>query len=88
MVFVTPPGPRKLIGADMSTSIITTTTFTIATGLDLQVPVATPTTMPAPVTTAPESVEEDEIPLCLIVAHPRCAWTARKRCSHRGSCKS
>lgn len=72
----------------MTTSIITTTTFTFATGFDIQaqvIPVSTPISTP-PV--ASPAVEELEIPDCLIAAHPRCAWTARKRCSHTASCKS
>ena len=72
----------------MSTSIITTTTFTIATGFDIQatvVPVSTPISAPL---AAISAAEEIDIPDCIIAAHPRCAWTARKRCSQTASCKS
>lgn len=75
----------------MSTSIITTTTFTFAIGIDVQAPsVASASPIVATPTTSPPArfAEDEEIPLCLIVAHPRCAWTARKRCSHRDSHKS
>ena len=70
----------------MSTSIITTTTFTIATIIDVRVPVVA--AAPPPAVELKVDAELDEIPLCAIVAHPRCAWTARRRCSHKVSHKS
>lgn len=73
----------------MSTSIITSTTFTIAVGIDVRPQVAATPIVAAPAASIPApAIEEEEIPLCVIVAHPRCAWTARKRCSHRDSHKS
>jgi hypothetical protein len=71
---------QTLTGAAMSTSIITTTTFTFATMIDIGVP----PTVPA----LASEVEEIKIAECEWAAVPRCAWTARKHCGRNESCKT
>lgn len=73
----------------MSTSIITTTTFTFATIIDVQAPVAagsTPISASAVVTPAPvdENAEDEaEIEACTLAAFPRCEWAKRSHCGRR-----
>jgi len=74
----------KLTGATMSTSIITTTTFTFATIIDVRPSLSSAST---PVGTGAE-LEESDIAACEFAALPRCGWTARKHCGHKASCES
>lgn len=79
----------------MTTSIITTTTFTIATGWDIRPQAASPVVLPSAPTAPPvpqtapaNTAVDDDIPACVLAAYPRCAWAARKRCNHTASHKS
>jgi|GEM_PF-7123356 len=67
----------------MSTSIITTTTFTFATVIDF-VPFSAASTSQM----IGSELEASEIAACTFTAMPRCAWAARKNCSRRQPCKS
>ena len=63
----------------MSTSIITTTTFTIATIIDVQ----------AQVPVAASSLPDDfEITQCMLNELPRCGLAATRHCDRRSVCKS
>ncbi|WP_254513910.1 hypothetical protein [Anatilimnocola floriformis] len=73
-VVKSPPTPRDTTGAIMGTSIITATTFTFATIIDVR-----PQASSTPVALAVEEVES-EIPACALNSIPRCGWTARKHC--------
>jgi hypothetical protein len=65
----------------MSTSIITTTTFTIATIIDVQAQVPAAAALP--------SLPDDfEITQCMLNELPRCGLTAEKHCGRRSFCKS
>ena len=66
----------------MSTSIITTTTFTFATIIDVQ---AQPILAPVPAVTAEDEIE---ITPCMLNALRRCELTARKHCVRRDVHKS
>ena len=71
----------------MATSIITTTTFTFATMIDLGTSASTTLTL-APAGTSVAEQEDLEITQCMFAAVPRCGWTARKHCGRRDACKS
>lgn len=75
----------------MSTSIITTTTFTFATMIDYRAfdigAQASSASTPAASNLESES-DEIEITPCMLNALPRCRLTAEKHCTRRGSCKS
>lgn len=65
----------------MSTSIITTTTFTIATIIDVQAQVPAPAAVPA-------LSDDFEITQCMLNELPRCGLTATRHCGRRSVCKA
>lgn len=63
----------------MATSIITTTTFTVATMFEYR---------PQVNAAAEPANDESKIAACTFAALPRCAWSARNHCGPTSSCQS
>ena len=76
----------------MATSIITGTTFMVATIFDYRAQATVGSAANDSAHELPEELLEElleeEIGACTLAAVPRCGWSARTQCGHRDSCRS